>query len=103
MLVLKEPEVDVVGYALDVDEFNIILYKLTVGKSGKGAGEVRRLALGYYNSVEACLQRIYMNEVTSQGLSDLEALNTAVQATIGECCSKLGSFQHMYRQMNSGG
>ena len=68
MLVMKHPiQLDdgnvEVGYAIDGDDFNIILYKLTIAQKGKNVGEVVRYVVGYYSSLNTVLQRIYSLEV----------------------------------------
>ena len=85
MLTLKEPSLEEVGYGIDVDEFNIILYRLKLNKTGNNVGQLRREAMGYYNSVEACLEKVYLLEVQRVGLADLEALNKDVRLTIASC------------------
>lgn len=99
MLILKRPElinndsedsVTNFGYAIDCDDFNIILYRLSIVKSGKLKGETHRTAIAYCTSIENVLQRIYQLEVSSQGLDDLVALNERVCATIDVCVTNLG-------------
>ena len=96
MLTLKEPSLEEAGYGIDVDEFNIILYRLKLNKTGDNVGQVRREAMGYYNSVEACLEKVYLLEVQRVGLADLEALNKDVRLTISSCAQSLRSFREKY-------
>ena len=93
MLTLKEASLEEAGYGIDVDEFNIILYRLKLNKTGDNVGQVRREAMGYYNSVEACLEKVYLLEVQRVGLADLEALNRDVRLTIASCAQSLRSFR----------
>lgn len=99
MLTLKEPSLEEAGYGIDVDEFNIILYRLKLNKTGDNVGQVRREAMGYYNSVEACLEKVYLLEVQRVGLADLEALNKDVRLTIASCAQSLRSFRKKYETM----
>ena len=96
MLTLKEPSLEEVGYGIDVDEFNIILCRLKLNKTGNNVGQVRKEAMGYYNSVEACLEKVYLLEVQRVGLADLEALNKDVRLTIASCAQSLRSFREKY-------
>lgn len=96
MLTLKEPSLEEVGYGIDVDEFNIILCRLKLNKTGNNVGQVRKEAMGYYSSVEACLEKVYLLEVQRVGLADLEALNKDVRLTIASCAQSLRSFREKY-------
>lgn len=96
MLTLKEPSLEEVGYGIDVDEFNIILCRLKLNKTGNNVGQVRKEAMGYYNSVEACLEKVYLLEVQRVGLADLETLNKDVRLTITSCAQSLRSFREKY-------
>lgn len=100
MLTLKEPSPEEVGYGIDVDEFNIILYRLKLNKTGNNVGQVRKEAMGYYNSVEACLEKVYLLEVQRVGLADLEALNKDVRLTIASCAQSLKSFKEQYQKVS---
>ena len=102
MLVLIEPEVDSFGYGLGVDEFNIILYKLTIGKDVASAGQVRKTAVSYHTSVEACLKRISQLEIQSQGLEDLKALDKHVRAVMAGCVESLKEFNVKYKAVVGG-
>lgn len=100
MLVMKHPiQLDdgnvEVGYAIDGDEFNIILYKLTIAQKGKNVGEVARYVVGYYSSLNAVLQRIYSLEVGLVGFEDLQALNDRVSSTIDRCVETLGKLNYI--------
>lgn len=100
MLVLKHPiQLDdgnvEVGYAIDGDEFNIILYKLTIAQKGKNVGEVVRYVVGYYSSLNTVLQRIYSLEVGLVGFEDLQALNERVSSTIERCVDALGKLNYI--------
>ena len=100
MLILKHPiQLDdgnvEVGYAIDGDDFNIILYKLTIAQKGKSVGEVARYVVGYYSSLNAVLQRIYSLEVGLVGFEDLQALHELVSSTIDRCVETLGKLNYI--------
>lgn len=100
MLVMKHPiQLDdgnvEVGYAIDGDDFNIILHKLTIAQKGKSAGEVVRYVVGYYSSLNTVLQRIYSLEVGLVGLEDLKALHERVSSTIDRCVETLGKLNYI--------
>lgn len=101
MLILQEPSLEAVGYGIDVDEFNLILCRLKIVKEGKNAGQVRKEAVGYYNSVEACLERVYQLEVQSIGLADLVATDKAVRLVIAQCSMSLKSFREKYEALQA--
>lgn len=103
MLVLKEPSGEEFGWALGVDEFNIILYKLNIGKEGASAGKVRKTPMGYYTSVDACLRRVSQLEVQSQGLEDLKALDKHIRGVMAKCVDSLKDFQVKYEKVISEG
>ena len=103
MLILKEPSLEGVGYGIDVDEFNLILCRLKLNKTGNNVGQIRKEAMGYYNSVEACLEKVYLLEVQRVGLDDLEALNKDVRLTIASCAQSLKSFREKYETVVGGG
>ena len=53
MLTLKEPSLEEAGYGIDVDEFNIILYRLKLNKTGNNVGQVRKEAMGKTKGADA--------------------------------------------------
>lgn len=96
MLVLKDYIVNgediEFGYAIDADEFNIILYKIYPVMKGKKVGELGKQALGYFTSIQQALQKIYQFEVGLQGLDDLEALDKRITSVMDTCVKSLGDF-----------
>lgn len=100
MLILKHPiqkdgESVEVGYAIDGDDMNIILYKLGIAQKGNNAGQQTKFVLGYFTSIENVLQRIYSLEVGLVGFEDLEALHERVSSTIALCVSNLGKLNYI--------
>jgi len=95
MLILKQPiqiddDTQEVGYGIDVDEFNIILYKLNIVKSGKRVGEIGKSPMGYYTSIKQVLERVLHNEAYLLGVDDIKSLTAHLDTRIDACVDSLG-------------
>lgn len=96
MLILKQPvqiDEDNVdhGYGLTTDEYNIIIYKLGIYQKGKNQGEISKIAVGYFSTLEHALQRIKDLEIRLYGLEDLDGLVERIRAVMDEVSVNLKS------------
>ena len=102
MLILKEPKLlnketfeCEVGYALDADQYQVILYKSSYGTKGVSRGEIKHYPIAFCVSIEQALNKVYMQEVGLVGLDDLKRLDEHLRATISTCVANLGKLNYI--------
>ena len=87
-IVLKREVPDVeVGYAITMDEYNVILNKLGINTKG----ETTIQGIGYYSNISILIRGLLSKQILMEGstISDLQALEDKMEVFAQQICKTL--------------